>query len=156
MERNKEIAARLREVLLDGKWIANTNFKEQLERISWEQATEKIEDLNTIAQLTFHVSYYVKGILDFLNGEGLNIKDEFSFTMDPIEEEGKWIELKNDFISYSEQLANKIEVLPDAILDSVFVDPKYGTYLRNLEALIEHSYYHLGQVSLLIKLLSKK
>lgn len=35
MTRNLAITNRLREVLLDVKWIANTNFKEQIESISW-------------------------------------------------------------------------------------------------------------------------
>ena len=41
MTRNSFIANRLREVLLNGKWIANTNFKEQLLSVSWEQAIKK-------------------------------------------------------------------------------------------------------------------
>ena len=34
-----------------------------------------------------------------------------------------------------------------------FVDEKYGTYLRNIDGMIEHAYYHLGQVVLIKKLL---
>lgn len=52
---NLAIANRLREVLLDGHWIANTNFKEQILSLNWEQATQKIGNLNTIAALTFHI-----------------------------------------------------------------------------------------------------
>jgi len=45
--------------------------------------------------------------------------------------------------------------MEDATLDSVFVDEKYGTYLRNIEGVIEHCYYHLGQISLIKKLVSE-
>jgi len=38
-------------------------------------------------------------------------------------------------------------------LDSVFIDEMYGSYRRNIEATIEHSYYHLGQVSLIKKMI---
>ncbi|MEG1022142.1 MAG: hypothetical protein RSE50_11550 [Myroides sp.] len=41
----------------------------------------------------------------------------------------------------------------DEKLDSVFVDEKYGSYRRNIEAMIEHSYYHLGQIVLIKKML---
>ena len=34
-----------------------------------------------------------------------------------------------------------------------FVDEKYGTFQRNIEAMIEHSYYHLGQIVLIKKML---
>jgi hypothetical protein len=42
--------------------------------------------------------------------------------------------------------------LDEDMLDNAFTDPKYGSLRRNLEAIIEHSYYHLGQISLLKKL----
>ena len=55
MTNNSNLANRVREVFLNGKWIANTNFKEQLSMISWEQAIQKVGNLNTIALLTFHI-----------------------------------------------------------------------------------------------------
>ncbi len=57
METSNQIANRFREVLLNGKWIANTNFQEQLNTITWQQATTKIGSLNTIAALTYHINY---------------------------------------------------------------------------------------------------
>jgi hypothetical protein len=56
MNDNLIIANRLREVLLNGKWIANTNCKEQLLGITWEKAIYKIENINTIALLNFHIN----------------------------------------------------------------------------------------------------
>jgi hypothetical protein len=44
--------------------------------------------------------------------------------------------------------------MPEKKVLHVFVDEKYGTYLRNIEAMIEHSYYHLGQIVLIRKILS--
>jgi hypothetical protein len=45
--------------------------------------------------------------------------------------------------------------MEDSAFDQPFVDEKYGTYLRNIEGVIEHSYYHLGQVSLLKKMVTQ-
>lgn len=45
---------------------------------------------------------------------------------------------------------NSIALTDEAIL-SPFVMEKYGTYLRNLEGVIEHSYYHLGQIAIIKK-----
>lgn len=81
MTRNLDITNRLREVLLDGKWIANTNFKEQIESISWQQAIQKVENLNTIALLTFHIKYYLEGILNVFEGGTLDIRDKYSFNL---------------------------------------------------------------------------
>lgn len=66
MEISKALAVRLREVFLDGQWIANTNYKHQIQDLDWHKATQKIGTLNSIASLIFHVNYYLAGILKFL------------------------------------------------------------------------------------------
>jgi len=58
------------------------------------------------------------------------------------------------FWNDSEEFANLIEQMPDEKLDQFFVDQKYGTYKRNIEAMIEHSYYHLGQIVLIRKMIT--
>jgi hypothetical protein len=49
-----------------------------------------------------------------------------------------------------------VEQMDDWIFDQPFVDEQYGTYLRNIDGVIEHSYYHLGQISMLRKLILEK
>jgi uncharacterized damage-inducible protein DinB len=154
--RNTTLASRLREVLLDGHWIANTNYKEQLESINWKQAIQKVDNLNTIAALTFHINYYMEGLLNVLNGGKLEISDKYSFVLPEIKTEEDWNQLLNRFLTNAENFANKVEQMDDAIFDQPFVDEKYGSYLRNIEGVIEHSYYHLGQVSLLRKMITQQ
>ncbi|MEN5234308.1 DUF1572 domain-containing protein [Sphingobacterium faecium] len=154
MERNLVIANRLREVLLNGQWIANTNFKEQILSLNWKQATQKVGELNTIAALTFHINYYLKGLLHVFNGGDLNISDKYSFDVPEILSEMDWKIQIDEFLNNSEKFIEQVEQLPDKLLDQPFVDEKYGSYLRNIEGVIEHSYYHLGQVSLLKKIIS--
>ncbi|MCS3552670.1 MULTISPECIES: DUF1572 domain-containing protein [unclassified Sphingobacterium] len=154
MERNLLIANRLREVLLNGQWIANTNFKEQVLSLNWKQATQKVGELNTIAAITFHINYYLKGLLHVFNGGELNISDKYSFDIPEVHSEMDWKIQVDDFLSNSEKFVEQVEQLPDNLLDQPFVDEKYGSYLRNIEGVIEHSYYHLGQVSLLKKIIS--
>ena len=156
MTRNLAIANRLREVLLDGKWIANTNFKEQILSVSWEQAIQKVYNLNTIALLTFHINYYLGGLLNVFNGGKLEIKDKYSFDLPEIRSEKDWNKLVNDFLSNSEMFAKQVEQMDENLLDQPFTDEKYGSYLRNIEGVIEHSYYHLGQVSLIRKMIVQK
>ena len=155
MERNLTIANRLREVLLSGKWIANTNIKEQILSVSWEQAIQKVDNLNTIALLTFHINYYVGGILNVFNGGQLEISDKYSFDLPEINSEEAWKKLVSNFINNSKTFVEKVEQMNDIIFDQTFVDEKYGIYLRNIEGVIEHSYYHLGQISLIKKLIMK-
>ncbi|MBI1228472.1 MAG: DUF1572 domain-containing protein [Bacteroidetes bacterium] len=153
MSRNKYLADRLREVLLQGRWIANTNYKAQIESLTWEQSTHKIGNLNTIALLTFHINYYLAGLIKVFNGGELDIRDKYSFDMPPIQSETEWRSLIDEFLSNAEAFASKVENMDDHVFDAPFVDEKYGSYLRNIEGVIEHSYYHLGQISLLKKLI---
>jgi hypothetical protein len=156
MKRNLAIASRLREVFLNGKWIANTNFKEQIESVNWVQATQKFENLNTIALLTFHINYYVAGIINVLEGGTLDIRDKYSFDLPEIKSETQWRTLVNEFLNNADKFAKYVEQMDDSLLDQAFVDEKYGSYLRNIEAVIEHTYYHLGQVSLIKKMVLKE
>lgn len=149
------LANRLREVLLDGKWIANTNLKEQITSISWQQAIQKVENLNTIALLTFHINYYLKGLINVFEGGNLEIRDQYSFDMPEITSESDWNNLVNEFLNNTENFINHVEKMDDNLLNQSFVKEEYGSYSRNIEAQIEHSYYHLGQISLLKKLILK-
>lgn len=156
MGRVHDLASRLTEVLLNGRWIANTNFKSQIESVTWQQATEKIGSLNTIAALTFHVNYYLAGIINVFQGGELEIRDKYSFDIPPIESESDWNRLIVEFITNAEVFVSEVLKLADSKLDESFVDEKYGTYLRNIEGVIEHSYYHLGQISLIKKMLIER
>jgi len=154
MNQTSQLAKRFREVLLDGLWIANTNYKNQLSDVSWEQAVTRVGSLNTIAMLTFHIHYYIAGVKNVLEGGELEIKDQFSFDLPSIESQEQWEELLNKLWTDSEKFAVLVGQIPDDKIDEVFVDEKYGTYRRNIDGMIEHAYYHLGQITLIRKLLS--
>lgn len=151
--RNLTIASRPREVFLNGHWIANTNYKEQIQSISWEQATKKIGDLNSIAALTYHINYYLDGLLKAFENRKLEISDKYSFDLPVIGSQDDWNKLVKAFLENSEKFIGAIERMEDSKLDQPFIDEKYGTYLRNIEGVIEHSYYHLGQISLIKKMI---
>lgn len=153
MSRNLAIAKRLKEVFLDGKWIANTNYQEQITNVSWNEANVKIHDLNSIALLTFHMNYYLEGLIKVFDGGPLEISDRYSFEMKVITTEKEWNYLKDRFLKNAATFCNKVAALEDTIFEQSFVDEKYGTYLRNIEAVIEHSYYHLGQIVLIKKMI---
>lgn len=153
MTRIVQIANRLREVFLNGRWIANTNYKEQLQSVSWQQSIHQVQNLNTIVALTFHINYYLDGILSAFETGKLEISDQFSFDLPPIHSENDWNDLVTQFLNNAETFANKVEQLDDMELDQFFLDEKYGTVLRNIEGVIEHSYYHLGQISLIKKII---
>jgi len=155
MKRSEILAIRLREVLLEGTWIANTNFRQQIETTSWEHAIKKVQNMNSIADLTFHINYYLQGILDAFAKSKLEIQDKYSFDTPPINSAEEWENLVQQFLKNAKIFVATIGVLEDEALQKPFFDQRYGTLERNIEGVIEHSYYHLGQISLIKKLLSQ-
>lgn len=155
MKSTKEIAKRFREVILNGTWIANTNFRHQLTDMRWEIATAKTGSFNTIAALAQHIHYYISGMRQVFKGGPLDIHDKYSFDFPPIQSQEEWEAVLARFWNDAEEFATLIEQMTEERLQEVFVDARYGTYQRNIDAMIEHSYYHLGQVVLLKKMLTK-
>lgn len=155
MNNTNQKASRFREVILNGTWIANTNFKDQLNGLDWEIATAKVGSLNTIALLAQHVHYYIKGINNVFKGGALEIKDKYSFVFAPIESQEDWDNFLERFWSDAESFASQLEQMPVEKFHEPFTNEKYGSYLRNIDGMIEHSYYHLGQIVLIRKLFAE-
>lgn len=156
MKNQLKLANRFREVILNGTWIANTNFKDQLKNLDYKIATAKFQNLNTISILAQHIHYYIKGITSILLGGDLEIRDKFSFDFPPVESQQQWDNFLSHFWKDSEEFAKLIETLPDDKLNTDFVEEKYGTYIRNIDGMIEHSYYHLGQIVLIRKMIENQ
>ncbi|PSL48292.1 hypothetical protein CLV51_1021159 [Chitinophaga niastensis] len=154
MVSTKQISKHFRDVHFGGNWTS-VNLKDTLADVNWKQATTKVHSLNTIAVLVFHINYYVSAILKVLQGEPLNANDKFSFDLNPIMSEEAWQELVTKAFTEAEQLALQIENLDETKLFQDFEDPKYGNYYRNLLGVIEHTHYHLGQISLIKKIINE-
>ncbi len=150
----QQIAKHFRDVHFGGNWTS-VNLKDTLADISWQQAVTKVHNLNTIAALVFHMNYYVSVVLKVLQGEPLNASDKFSFDLSPITSAEDWQKLVNKTLTEAELFAAEIEKMNETQLFEVFSNPKYGNYYRNLHGIIEHTHYHLGQISLIKKILNE-
>ena len=153
MKLTESLVNRLKEVLTEGKWVIGTNFKEQITDLDWKEAIQKVGPLNSIADLTFHVSYYIAGVADVLEGGSLDIRDKYSFDYPPIQSQDDWSNLVDKFCTDAERFISLIEQMTDEQLHAPFVDEKYGIYLRNINAIMEHAYYHFGQVVIIKKMI---
>jgi len=131
-------------------------MKDTLSDVDWKQATTKIDSFNTLATLVFHTNYYVEILIQVLERGPLDGNDKLSFDHPPINSEEDWQKLLQNSWAKAEKLATLIEQLPDEKLLRDFVDPKYGSYYRNINGIIEHSHYHLGQMVILKNLMKKQ
>ena len=78
MNKIESLTTRLKEVLTEGKWVTGTNFKEQITNLHWKDAILSMGGLNSVAQLTFHIHYYIAGVIQVLEGGPLEIKDKYN------------------------------------------------------------------------------
>lgn len=152
MSLNAQIAQHLREVHFGGNWTSSS-LKGNLEGVSWQQATAKFGSLNSIAALVYHMNYFVDAVLKVMQGKPLDAHDKFSFDLPPIQSQEDWDSLLSKTWADAENLALLIEQMPESRLWEDFADAKYGTYYRNLQGIIEHCHYHLGQVVVMKKMI---
>lgn len=151
MSTPQQLARHFRE-LHTGSNTTGVNFRDTLSGITLQQATEKVHGLNTIAMLVFHVNYYVSAVLKVMQGKPLDAHDKYSFDLGPLETEAAWQQLVNKTFADAEQLAALIAQMSETQLNEDFASGKYGNNFRNLFGLVEHAYYHLGQISLVKKM----
>jgi uncharacterized damage-inducible protein DinB len=154
MENNRELAKRFSDVILNNSWVANNSYKNQLTDLPLEVVLFKYQSLHNIAALAQHVHYYIAGILNVFNGGNLDIKDIYSFDFPPINTIEQWHSFLAVFWTEAASFIQKLEEMDENTLNSIFVKKEYGTYYFNINTLIEHSYYHLGQIVLIKKLIS--
>ena len=145
------ITKHLREFYTGGNWPAS-DLKSQLEGITWHEATTKVYGFNTIAILVFHLNYYVDATLKVLQGHPLDANDKYSFDCPPISSKEAWDSLVSKAFTDASTFTSLIEKLPETTLWENLADPKYGDYYRNIQGIIEHNYYHLGQIALIKKI----
>ena len=143
----QRLAKDLKEFHIDGTWVS-TNLNDQLADVDWQMATKQVYNLNSIAMLSFHINYYVVAVTQVLEGGPLDAHDRFSYDLPPITNEEDWQQLRAKVIADGEKFSEVVEKLGDENLLDDFADAKL---LGNLE----HSYYHLGQIVLIKKILKQ-
>jgi hypothetical protein len=152
MSLTRQIAKHFREVHFGGNWTWS-NLKDTVADVTWQQATTKVYDLNTIATLVYHIHYFVAAVLPVFQGGILDAHDKYSFNHPPINSREDWENLVDKALTDAGQLAALIELMPEHQLWEIFSEEKYGNYYRNIHGIIEHTHYHLGQIAVIKKII---
>jgi len=157
MTLNQQLGKQIKDLFLSGQWIGpDLNLKAQLDDVDVTMANARYESLNTIALLAFHLNYYLEGVINVFKGGTLDIRDKYSYDMPAVTSQEEWETMRANIYRNAEYFIYLVEKMPTSQLTDDFTDPKYGTYQRNLIGILEHSYYHLGQIVLIKKLLKIK
>jgi len=147
-----QIAKHFRDVHFGGNWTA-VNLKDTLADVDWEQAITHVYELNSISALVYHMNYFVDAVLKVLQGGPLDAHDKYSFDCPPITSPEDWQNLVTKTLGDAERFAVLVEQLPEEKFGEDFSDSKYGSYYRNIHGIVEHVHYHLGQITLIKKII---
>ncbi|MNU94614.1 hypothetical protein D3C71_846010 [compost metagenome] len=154
MSLTKQLAKHLRDAHFGGNW-STVDLKSTLSDVTFDQAGIRVYSLNSISALTFHLAYYLDVLITVLEENKLVGKDELSWISTAPETKEDWENFQQSIWERAEKAALLIEKLPDEQLTEDFVDPKYGTTYRNIAGIVEHIYYHLGQIVIIKKLVTQ-
>ncbi|HBH05044.1 MAG TPA: DUF1572 domain-containing protein [Flavobacteriales bacterium] len=150
MKTTAQLANNYRQFYFGPNWAAS-HFREQVMDITIEAAFIKMEGSHSIAELVYHIHYYTRSAAGVLKGGPLEGKDKFSFDVPILASQSEWEKFLDQIWKEAKEMIVLIENLPEERLWETFVEQKYGNYFRNLFGLVEHGYYHLGQIALIKK-----
>lgn len=133
---------------LDGFYKGNNWVTESLEKrifsVASEKALIKLDDYgHSVAQLVLHMNAWRNFVLQKLEGnDGFDIEDNSDSDWPPTSD---WDRIKKDFESCHQRLIDAIKKFPVEQLHSTVPGRKYS-YLFLINGIIEHDYYHYGQI----------
>ncbi len=150
MNTSVEIARHLHEAYYGRNWTW-VCLEESLKDIGWQQAVaQPCAGTNTISALLFHMTFYVTTVYQRAHNQSEAYSHQDSFTAPDIRDEHTWQEQVRETFEAADKLTALIERFPDTRLHEEIL-PGKGTYYKNFHGLIEHCYYHMGQIVLLSK-----
>ncbi len=147
---SEAIASHLLDVFFGESWTDVWIFH-TLEDLDWKEAIQATPGSpNTIASLLHHITFYNKVIQQRLQGTDPVIDASNGFDMPPIHNAEDWIWMKTINLQSATDLAEMICQLPDSKLHQPIGNvPGASSYYKQLHGVIEHAYYHLGQIVIL-------
>jgi hypothetical protein len=145
MSKSVLIASRVRALFFGPNWT-ETSLSELLEQNDFHQFIHTRIGQQSAAAVLFHLHYYQKAQLTVLQGGPLTAKDAESFHHPKWEVESDWLQFGSTVIDTGRALEAAIATWPESIWSEPFVKADYGSYETNLIGMLEHSYYHFGQL----------
>jgi hypothetical protein len=147
MKLTEAIAQHFYEVHYGNNWT-DASVKDALEGVTWQKASKKIGNANTIALLLFHMDFYNKVVYDRLVGIKRHFEHEESLEAE-VNSEEDWQQLQQAYFANVAKIHQAILQFDESLL---FEQKTKNTPYKNLHGLIEHIHYHLGQINMLKKL----
>jgi uncharacterized damage-inducible protein DinB len=147
------IAQHITEVYEGDNWTG-VSITDAIKDVNWQQAQQKtIASSNTVAALLHHIYYWNGIMMQRVNGINPSIPDTNGFDVDELKNENDWNDLKEKTHQSFIALANAVKNFPEEKLDEISPTGR-SSYYKNLQGIVEHAHYHLGQIVIIKKLLT--
>ncbi|MDA0686070.1 MAG: hypothetical protein O3C22_04495 [Bacteroidetes bacterium] len=150
MSKSAFIASRVHALFFGPNWT-ETSLSELIQNHTFAQFLNTKLGRNSAAAVLFHIHYYQRAQLTVLQGGPLHAKDSESFDHPKWEDESDWLPFVSTVIDTGRELELKMAQMPESVWSEPFVKAEYGSYEVNLFGMLEHSYYHFGQLRLAMK-----
>lgn len=140
---------------MDGQpWIDETYSKKIATLTEGQAFTRPRPDVHSVAEIVSHILEWRYSILSILKGGTRTVTMDSSANWkdnDTLRKEG-WTKLKEVLYKTQQDIITFLEQQDDGYLQRI--DKEGNSYLYYVEGLIHHDMYHLGQIGLVIKMLS--
>ena len=123
----------------------------ELREMPLAQAGRRVNDGNSVLAIVFHLHFYVRGVASVLAGGPLDTRDHASWETPVVDTEAAWRQFVEEVLAEGEVLAKALEGLDEEAIWQPFYRPTNRPTLTNALGVLEHVYYHLGQIVLLGK-----
>jgi uncharacterized damage-inducible protein DinB len=155
MQITNTIASHIKECFEGENWT-DVNIADTIENVTWQQAQQQTAaSQNTIASLLHHIYYWNGIMLQRIVGINPSVPETNGFDVGELKNENDWNDLKEKTRASFMQLADAVKNFPEEKLFEVSPTGK-SSYYKNFQGIVEHTYYHLGQIVILKKLINNK
>ena len=141
------------EYLYNGEPWIGVNIVDTLEKITAEQAGKKIAiNHNSIWEITNHMISWRLNVLQRVKGKTMVSPDNNYF--EPVIDQSAiaWESTLEQFKVSQRQWIDFLKILSENDFEKVYKNNSM-TYYENIQGIIQHDAYHLGQITLLSKLI---
>jgi uncharacterized damage-inducible protein DinB len=142
--------------LYDGKPWYGDNVIKYLSGVSAKTAASRPEKLShSIAEIVCHMTAWRYFVIEKIKGNAAyEVWDtELNWRKITALDEIEWQTIKDDLLKSQAQLLAQIEQMPELMLSAPVAGRKYNFRLMLL-GIAQHDIYHLGQISMIKKLVS--
>ena len=150
----QHLARHFRQAYTGGSF-SEKHLQRELSGLTFQQATTRSGrgDTNSIAAIAYHLHFYVLGLETALAGGTLDTRDAASWDTPAIETQAQWDALVAEVLRVGAAFAKTLAALPEAEVWAPFYAPTNSSTFTNALGVLEHVYYHLGQIVVIRKAL---